>query len=429
MPLSDHVMPLKRKVINQSKAGFTRVREGFLQSLQIVLASVGAYAFCRDVLGHPEPIFAATAAVVSLGYVRGATHSRRILEVTLGVTLGILVGDGLMHLLGRGTFQAAVVLLISVSLARFLDRGMLFTIQMGLQSALVVLMEPTSVGTFARSVDGIVGGIAAFLVMFIFPRDPRVLPRSRTRKLMSTYSNALTESAQALRSYSENQCQKALEGARDLQPLVTAAQNEVVTAKGLAQLSVVGRNHKAELRDLGNSLGSIDLSIRNIRVFNRRMVSTVQNVQLGKPAIDSIVKTLQQLSSCVSDLGEAAATPDQEERFSMRRQVRDELGEIAQVLEPSLMGVRTLEGESLILLLRPMVIDLLEATGLSHEEAMEYLVPLGEGMTEHAPRTSQLSRIDGQEQLAPDDTRALNVVLRSRSHPKNAKNSEESEER
>ena len=422
-------MSLKRQVVNQSKAGFTRVREGFMQSLQIVLASVGAYVFCRDVLGHPEPIFAATAAIVSLGYVRGATHSRRILEVTLGVTLGILVGDGLMHLLGRGTFQAALVLLISVSLARFLDRGLLFTIQMGLQSALVVLMAPPTVGTFARSLDGIVGGVAAFLVMFIFPRDPRVLPRSRTRKLMSTYSNSLVESAQALRSYNEDLCQKALEGARELQPLVTVAQNEVVTAKGLAQLSMVGRNHKAELRDLGNSLGAIDLSIRNIRVFNRRMVSTVQNVQLGKPAIDSIAKTLQQLSTCVSDLGEAAATPDQEERFSMRRQVRDELGEIAQVLEPSIMGVRTLEGESLVLLLRPMVIDLLEATGLSHEEALEYMIPLGESMTEPAPRTNQLTQVEDVEKMAPDDTRALNVVLRTRPHPKNVKNSEESDER
>jgi uncharacterized protein (DUF433 family) len=37
------------------------------------------------------------------------------------------------------------------------------------------------------------------------------------------------------------------------------------------------------------------------------------------------------------------------------------------------MGVRTMEGETLVLDMRPMVVDLLEAAGMSHEEAVSQL--------------------------------------------------------
>ena len=87
---------------------------------------MGAWLFAERVLGHHEPIFAPVAALVSLGYVRGAKHSRRILEVSFGVTLGILIGDLLLILLGHGTWQAAVVLFLTVIIARFIDKGIIF---------------------------------------------------------------------------------------------------------------------------------------------------------------------------------------------------------------------------------------------------------------------------------------------------------------
>ena len=117
--------------------GIERVRADFFQSVQIVAASMGAWLFSEHVLGHQEPIFAAVAALVSLGYVSGAKHSRRILEVSFGVTLGILIGDLLLILLGHGTWQAAVVLFLSVIIARFIDKGIIFTIQLSFQACFV----------------------------------------------------------------------------------------------------------------------------------------------------------------------------------------------------------------------------------------------------------------------------------------------------
>ena len=52
------------------REGIHRVRADFFQSVQIVAASMGAWLFSEHVLGHQEPIFAAVAALVSLGYVK-----------------------------------------------------------------------------------------------------------------------------------------------------------------------------------------------------------------------------------------------------------------------------------------------------------------------------------------------------------------------
>lgn len=423
---SDTTKPdLREHLSTRFSEGMTRVRQGFFQSLQIVISGIGAYAFAHYVLGHHEPIFAATAAIVSLGYVRGATHSRRMLEVTLGVTLGIFIGDLLMLVLGRGMWQAALVLFISIQIARFLDNGIIFTIQMGLQSCLVVLMVPTIDGVFARSIDAIAGGLCAFLLMFFFPKDPRVTPRANIQKLTETFSQVLLSSAQSMRHYRGDEAQQALEQARDLQPLYEAARGDVVTAKGMAKLSMLGRRYSDELNEYSETLSGIDLAIRNTRVLNRRMASTINHVQISNEAIESIADVLRLIAHAVEELGDAFSNPDLKDRKALRLQVRRHLTSVGSTLEPSLMGVRTLEAESLVLMLRPLVTDLLEATGLDHHSAADLLIPLGESMTEHAPRTNTITQVprfssknnsEADEEdfhdLKPDDTRALNVVLR-----------------
>lgn len=167
--------------------GMHRVRVDFFQSVQIVAASMGAWLFAEHILGHQEPIFAPVAALVSLGYVSGAKHSRRILEVSFGVTLGILIGDLLLILLGHGTWQAAVVLFLTVIIARFIDKGIIFTIQLSFQACFTLLL-PVPDDAFTRSFDGIVGGAFAFLTMYLMPRDPRKNPRARAIALMDAFA-------------------------------------------------------------------------------------------------------------------------------------------------------------------------------------------------------------------------------------------------
>lgn len=381
---------LKQRVRYELRTRSARVRKDFFQSLQIVVSVLVAYIVSEKVLGHHQPIFAATAAIVSLGYVRGSTHARRILEVSAGVVLGIIIGDVLMLLLGRGMWQAALVLFISIQVARFLDKGIIFTIQMGLQSTLVVLLPPSPDGIFSRSLDAIVGGLCAFLLMFIFPKDPRKEPRRNAQILMNAFADVFFSSARAVKEYDHDKAWLALSESRRLQPLYNACEGDVVTSIGMAKLSIIGKSPQAELQQLSDRLSSIDLAIRNTRVLNRRMASTIEHVQLSQTAVDSLSEVFVDIGNAIQKLGDGLSAKEREIRKLMVKEAQNELKEIASVLEPHLLKVQTMEGEALVLMTRPLVVDLLEATGLGHEESVDLLIPLGASITEHAPKTNMM---------------------------------------
>lgn len=419
MGLKQQVKVLEREAGQRGKEGWARVQGGFFQSLQIVVAGIGAYLFAEKVLGHTEPIFAATAAIVSLGFISGATHIRRILEVSLGVTLGILMGDLMLLVTGRGIWQAGLVMFLAILLARFLDNGILFTIQMGLQSCLVVLLPPNIDGPFARSLDGIIGGICAFLLMFLFPQDPRRVPREKGRKLMTSFASVFYTASLAISSYDGKEAWQALAGARRLQPLYEACEKEIITSRGMAQLAWTGRSHMEELDSYSQALSKIDYAIRNTRVLNRRLASTIDHVQISSGAMASLSRVLEEIGQAIELLGLAFSAPEPARRAGGRLRARRDLSQIAAGLDPQKMGVRTMEAEALVLMLRPLVVDLLEASGLDHQQASQALTPLGESMTEHAPPTSQLQILNPKNQqeasqLHRADTRQLNLVLRAK---------------
>lgn len=66
-------------------------------------------------------------------------------------------------------------------------------------------------------------------------------------------------------------------------------------------------------------------------------------------------------------------------------------------------------------MLRPLVVDLLEASGLTHDEAASMLVPLDDSITEHAPKTSAIpTQQPDQSDKHRADTRQLTAVLRAK---------------
>lgn len=375
------------------REGIHRVQADFFQSVQIVAASMGAWLFAERVLGHHEPIFAPVAALVSLGYVSGAKHSRRILEVSFGVTLGILIGDLLLILLGHGTWQAAVVLFLTVIIARFIDKGIIFTIQLSFQACFTLLL-PVPDDAFTRSFDGLVGGAFAFLAMYLMPRDPRKNPRERATALMDAFAKVFTLSSEAIRHYDYNKAYQSLLDARALQPLYDACRGDLITAQGMNELSWNSRKSKGELARMSKTLAAIDLAIRNDRVLNRRMASTIHHVQLRSAAQVSLSEALDELSLASQSIGLGMSSPKKEEREYYMKKAQDRMVHLAGTLEPRYMGVASFEGESLVLMLRLIVVDFLEATGMSHKDALDKLMPLGEALTEHAPSTSVLPVVD-----------------------------------
>ncbi|OBA48198.1 fusaric acid resistance protein [Kocuria sp. ICS0012] len=361
----------------RGRSGWARMTSGFFQAVQMTVAAVGAYVIAERLLGHQGPIFAATAALVSLGYAKGGLRYRRVLEVSIGCTLGIVMGDLLIQVLGHGEWQAALVLLLSLLLARFLDNGAIFTTQMGLQSVLVVLLPPSQDGVFARSFDAVVGCLCALLLAYVIPQDPRREPRQDLSKLIVEFTQVLTDCSRAVSDTDSRLAWHALVRARQTQPLVDSVRSGLTASREIAHASPLHRRHRREIDDLSESIRYVDLAVRNSRVFARRLASVLNRVSLSDDAVASLSEALADLSDAILSLDHTFSASHPQTRESYLRQTRNELISVAGRLEPGLMGVRTMEGEALVLLIRPLVVDLLESTGLTHEEAIRHLPTLG----------------------------------------------------
>src|SRR5690606_30680412 len=79
-------------VARRARTGAARARAAVVPAALSAVCAVLAYAFAEFVLGHEDPLFAATASLIALGFNR-EPKVRKVLEVAAGCTLGILVGD------------------------------------------------------------------------------------------------------------------------------------------------------------------------------------------------------------------------------------------------------------------------------------------------------------------------------------------------
>ena len=96
-----------------------RLRSAWLQILQTAVAACLAWFLAVLILGPERPTFAPIAAVISLGLAVGE-RGRRAVELTLGVAFGVAMADLLLCVVGVGTVQAEVFVVLAMAVAVFL---------------------------------------------------------------------------------------------------------------------------------------------------------------------------------------------------------------------------------------------------------------------------------------------------------------------
>jgi uncharacterized membrane protein YgaE (UPF0421/DUF939 family) len=363
---------LRRFLSRRSRAGWMRVRSSAGHAGLTSLAAVAAYWFAEAVLGHEGPLFAATATLVGLGFAR-EPRLRRVLEVSVGCTLGILIGDALMLGLGRGIWQAAIVLFASVMIARFLDPGALFSTQMSIQAVLVVLLPAPADGPFSRSLDALVGAGFALAVAFLTPHRTRSSTAKRLQSLYDPMVSILRDLSTALRSQDSRTAWMALITGRGTQSVLDELRREVKMAREVTTYSPLERRSKGFVTDVAYAVDRSDLAIRSLRIVARRVVTLIDSGALTDGAAESLSSWFDEAADAVQVLHRSFDEPTATGRREARGGAREALGAAASRLDPRTLGGGSLHGEALVMLLRPMMVDLLEATGCEHEDAVGYL--------------------------------------------------------
>lgn len=366
---------VKKFFSSRFRSGTWRARKSLIPAAISAIAAVAAYAFAAIIFGHSEPYFAATSALITLGFGRDP-HIRKALEVSIGVTLGILVGDSLQALLGQGYWQGVLVVFITIVLARFLDSGVIFTTQMSIQAVLVVLLPIPPEGPLSRSVDAVIGGVIAIAITMLTPVSFRKETVAGMRELFTSITGVFRELSQALAEHDSRGGWVALIEARGLQSKIDAVRSEIARADQMATYSPTQRSVRQDLQEMSRTLEKTDLAVRSLRIIARRVITVIDEFDAKDQAKDDLERMsawFSDAADAVAVLGRSVAEPVAPGRHRSLSVARDALGSATTKLTPRNLGADTLHGEALVMMCRPMMVDFIEATGSDHNEATSYL--------------------------------------------------------
>src|SRR3954465_14882039 len=135
-----------------------RLRGRLWPILQTALAATAAWYAAVLLLPDGRPSFASIAAVICLGASYGQRGSKA-LQLIAGVVLGICVASGLVALIGAGSLQIGLMVVLAMSAAVVLGGGGLLTAEAAVSAILLVSLDPnTSDLTFTlnRVLEGLI---------------------------------------------------------------------------------------------------------------------------------------------------------------------------------------------------------------------------------------------------------------------------------
>ncbi|CAN5326374.1 hypothetical protein BH11ACT5_BH11ACT5_11720 [soil metagenome] len=362
--------PLRRlarsvRVRVQVRAAARRATEALPAALQITVAAIVSYSIAHYLLGHPAPFVAVAVTITSLGLTRDA-RPRKVLETALGVTIGIALSEAMVLVIGKGVWQVALVLFVTLVVARAFSPNPAFAIAAAVQSAIVVIVPGPVDAVFTRSIDAVVAGVIALIVTALIPRDPRRVAARDARRLFSVFHESLAGAVDALSLGTPAPAELALERLRRTQSLVDDWRLSLDSALSIARISPWLRRHVPELRVQERVLTGADLASRHLRTITRR----IGVIAHGTPH-PNLAALIAELANAIDLLGR-----ELDDR-TLAGSSRTALVDLAQRLDPATL---TPEGELretlIVVLVRPLVVDLLVATGMPVDDARALLPPV-----------------------------------------------------
>ena len=340
-----------------------RWRQRAFMIVQCAVTAGLAWLIASLLLGHEVPYFAAAAAILVLGVAYGQ-RLRRGVDVAIGVTLGVALGDLWLVLFGAGVWQVVLVCAIAMSLATLVGAGPLITTQAGANSIAVLVMAPSPIYGFERWLDAVIGSTLALLVATVAPSGPLRKPGEVAAKVVAGMAETLEAAADALAANDEHAASAVLDQVQATEKAL--ATFDVVAAEGLE----VVRYSPFRRRQLGLAIALADLhepldhASRNLRVLVRRCVVAVWRGDQVPKAYQDLIRRLAEASRLIAkELAE----------HRLPTAARDQLREIAET-SAHLPLTESMSAVVILAQTRSMVADMMQLTGIEYADARE-LIP------------------------------------------------------
>lgn len=284
------------------KARSMRLRARAWLILQAATGATIAWFIAHDLLGHPLPFFAPITAMICLGLTY-EDRLRRIVELTIGVAIGVAIGDIFVAQFGSGLWQILAVCTVAMSLAVLAGAGQLLMMQAGIQGVIITTLVAGEGEAFSRWVDAAVGGGVAMVIAMLAPmRSTTRRPRERVVELVGHLAEMLTDTAQSLRNRDAERAVRALETARGLSTEMDTLRASTIEAVAAARVApLLSRTHRTQLREIQTLLPPLDLAIRNVRVLARRAEAAVSAGEFVPDSYIDMVEALAEASATIQE--------------------------------------------------------------------------------------------------------------------------------
>jgi uncharacterized membrane protein YgaE (UPF0421/DUF939 family) len=182
-----------------ARAALKRLRSRWFALAQTSVAAGLAWYIAHDVLGHPQPFFAPIAAAVCLS-ITNVLRAQRAIQMMIGVTLGIGLGNVVQGLLGTGAVPIGIAALIAMSTAVLIEKGyigqgMMFANQTVVSAILVLVLYHGGRG-WDRINDALIGGcLAIVFAVVLFPAHPLTVMRRARVGVLRVLQGVLSRTA------------------------------------------------------------------------------------------------------------------------------------------------------------------------------------------------------------------------------------------
>lgn len=351
------------------------MRGSLLPLLQSALAASLAWVIAEQFLGRTNPMFAPIAAFICLGF-KIDRVPRKVVELGVGATVGVGIGEFAATWLDIGWWQIGVVLLVAALVGRFLDRGDLTTIQAGVNAVVILGMswwQAAHGGVHNRWIDAVVGAGVAFVFAALLPRHPTSRPRRYARATLSEFAKLLEMIGRGLVDGDTDLLADARGQRRAVEEVRVDWEETLITSREVVTLNPTLRTRRREIAELDRLFRLTGRALRSAAMLGRQGLSMTEEV--GK--LPQVGGLLVEVAHATHALAGAVTNWNQPIR------ARQALLDVAGRATPSQVAGDDWRPVALMSLLRALVVDLLQLTGMSRDAARSALTdtwgrPFGE---------------------------------------------------